>query len=215
MTASKRDVVLFPGTEVPASIQHKFVEEWRNVEEVLNKLEAYEGVLFVPTYMGLRNSGRHFLEAISKLAAGERADVQIALSRAVDELTRARHDALRSLINYCHYKLLLIEEQYDTDRIFQVCPSYFDLREEIEAVNTRLNEDFKDAKEADTYFVKLESDYLPELLVVFDRMMKAKNAALDGIKKKDQREERYKKLALIGFGVGILGLAVAVAAFFI
>ena len=209
------NISLFSRESLPISIQSQFVDEWQRVEATLQTLESYQGVLLVPAYMGLRNSGRHFVDALSRLKDGDRSGTETALGRAVDELRRARHDALRSLVNYCHYKLLLIEERFGTERIFQVCPEYFEIREKIEEVNTRLNEDFIDSEEADKYFLDLEDKYIIKLLEVFERLARAKSAALDGIKEKDEREDWYKKLALAGFGVGLLGVILAVASLFL
>jgi hypothetical protein len=215
MKEDTKALSLFSKDELPVSAQRQFVDEWHRVEKTLKALEHYEGVLFVPSYIGLRNSGRHFVDALSKMQSSDRVGAEASLGRAVEELRRSRHDALRALINYCHFKLLLIEENFGTERVFQVCPEYFDIRDRIEDVNTRLNEDFPDFTSADAYFNDLEESYLPRLLLVFERTVRAKTAALDAIKEKDQRENRYKTLALVGFGVGVVGLVLAVAAFFI
>ncbi|MEO1985142.1 MAG: hypothetical protein ABGX47_00580 [Martelella sp.] len=215
MNDDVRDISLFSNDALPVSVQGQFVNEWQRVETTLRTLESYQGILFVPAYMGLRNSGRHFVGALSNLKSGDRAGAESSLGKAVEELRRARHDARRSLINYCHFKLLLIEENFSTERVYQVCPAYFDIRDKIEEVNTRLNEDFSDSEAADAFFIDLENNYLPNLIEVFERMVRAKSAALDGIKEKDEREDFYKKLAVAGFGVGLVGVILAVVAFFV
>lgn len=215
MNTSNTDIALFRDGEVTQPIQNEFVSEWQKVEGTLVKVEKYQGVLMVPSYMGLRNAGRHFIEAVSQMQQDQSDGITIALRSAVDELRRARHDAIRSLVNYCHYKLLLIEEEHSSDQIFSVCPEYFEIRDRMEDVNTRLTEDFQDIHIADKYFQELEDNYLVVLLPIFEKMSHAKNAALDGLKSKELRENRYKKLAIAGFSVGVIGVALAVLAFFI
>jgi hypothetical protein len=208
-------VSLFSNNELSASVQIQFIEEWQNIESILKMLESYQGVLFVPAYMGLRISCGHFVNAISKLKSGDRTEAENSLGKAVDELRRARHDALRSLINYCHFKLLLIEENFGTERIYQVCSEYFEIRDKIEDIQIRINGDFPNSNAANLFFIDLERNYLLKLLEIFERMVRAKSAALDSIKEKDKREEFYKRLAVAGFVVGAIGTILGVVSLFV
>jgi len=215
MSKPSTDMVPLLNSDISPSIQDEFVREWIQTEETFKSLEKFQGVLLVPAYMGLRNSGRYFVQALSELKNGEKELALVALNSSVEELRRSRHDALRAQIDFCHFKLLLIEESYPSERIFQVCPEYFDLNDEMEEVNVKLNSDFGDLREADEYFKKLEKEYLPKLLTVFSKLTTAREVALEDIKRNDMREERYKKLAVAGFAVGVVGLILAVVAFLV
>ena len=214
MTEESTEIAPPPKSNVAVSSQDEFIGEWARTEETLKSLERSQGIVLVPAYIGLRNANRHFVEALNHLQDGSGELAERALGSSVKELRRSRHDALRAQIEFCHYRLLVIEESYPSERIHQVCPEYFDIQDRIEEVTIKLNSDFRDLSETEEYYVELETSYLPKLMNVFDKLTVARTAVLEEIKQTDVREERYKKLAVGGVGVGLAGLAVALVSFF-
>lgn len=215
MNDRSNSIVALSGSDYSVSVQKEFVSEWEKTENALRSLEKFHGILSVPALMGLREFGRHFASALSMVNDGATDEALAEIGKSIDELRRARHDAIRTLVEFCHFELLLIEKSYPSDQIYQVCREYFDISEEMGEVNSRINSDFLSMDEADEYYSSIEKGYVPRLLEVYSQMNTAKSAALDAIKQNSAREEKYKKLAVAGFGVGLVGLLIGIATIFL
>lgn len=200
---------------LPSKTTQLFFEQFSSLDQTLNILESHHGVLLVPSYVGLRKALGCLAQIMQREVSSDKIKNIDLVEAATSELLRAKHDALRVVINYSHYKLLLIENRYGSESILQVCPEFYDIREEMDEINEKLSSDFENIAVADDYFKFLESDYIIRLLRVHDRMTKAGAIALNDIKQKNKREENYKLLAIAGFAVGICGLLLAIIPLFV
>ncbi len=211
----KSQVILFDSTEVSTATSGDFFGEFEKLDDTLTLIEKYNGIIFMPSYLGIRQSYRLLASAIQLAASGSKCDASNDIVKATQELFRARQDATGAIINYCHYKLLMIDDTYSSEEIFKLCPEYFDVKDEMNEVNVLINSQFENLDVAKTTYNDLSRDYLPKMLNVYSKMVRAENVALSDIKEKSEREEKYKKMAIVGTVVGIAGFLLGIAALFV
>lgn len=217
MNANQSNIVLFHDGAIEKTNSSYFFEELERLENELDRTEETHGVLFVPSYIGIRQSYKNFCRAMSlaKLSDSEQANIEI--QKATDELIRARHDSIKAFIGFAHFRLLSIEKLYDGDHIFQVCSEYFEIKNKMIEISEKIDLELPrmHLSEADKFFVELSNDYIPKLYSVYKKLSLAEDVSLSKKKENSEAEERYRKLSVVGFGVGVIGTALAIVSIFL
>ena len=185
------------------------------LNERLSLLEKYHGMLHLPSYVGLRKAFSHLAAAVSYAQANDGSAASKEAEKLNRELSVARINAVRATVDYCHYRLLIVERRYPSEMLYKFCADYFNIRDDMDRASELVSKEPMAliALEDDLHW--LEQSYLPSLIDVYDQISKAEQAALIPEQANNDREEHFKRIAIAGLIVGVFGLGAAVVSFFV
>lgn len=192
-----------------------FVVSVQKLNRTLTMLETLHGVIHVPSYHNIRHAFEHMAEAISLAETKDSESASQRISLVEQSLGHARANAVRATVEYCHYRLLLVEQRFSSEVIYRHCPEYYDLVADLEKANELAGREAESLLESQEDYEWLESVYTPKLVKVYERISRAEEVALVPEQAQLKTEKFYRRLAICGFIVGVLGLVAALTAFLI
>lgn len=206
-------------SEDELNILKDIAELYSPVKELI--LDAEEADLEKKTKLGifdeLRHLLDHFLRAISNILIPNRdndiPDYAIThFKNAYDHLYRAGMDVLDWLNIIYYYNIINTLKDYKREIINEAIPEYYPkLRIEIEEIKTEISKfrNHKDIENKDNNAFNLYLQKIQRIKEIYEKIIKSEVSLIE-LKKKKRVEIWTDKRFIIGTGIGIGGVIIAI-----
>ena len=180
--------------------------EWDRAEEAIKLAEQIGGKVVYPSVAELRYGGRRLIEALHEIdKGGSDASISALLQDAEFDCHRARHDAIDAATATISIELNIIAKKIGYDVILKCFPDYPKLIADLNSVRGKIAISRRNRSDRAVIYSTIEAEDFHEIVESYRNLM-----ASEEMMKNMARNRRWERV--IGYGIGVLGVIVAIAA---
>ena len=169
------------------------VSLWNTAERVIKQAEFINRKVCIPSINELRYAGRWIILVLKAVNAGEEtvdesSTLEDGLSYAKLCCMQAKHDAIDSIVIFCHGKIHLVSDRYGHRVMSMFVKGYMDFLTEIDKVDNLISLSREERHNRSEIYEEIVTKHLPKL----GEFMHAINTAEGVINEELEKERRSK-----------------------
>jgi hypothetical protein len=179
-------------------------EEWNTAEKVVKRAEQLVGDAVIPSINELRYAGRRLVDALCAIScSADDAIISDYLRDARFDCHRAQHDAIDATVLTIQFVSTAAEQKLGYDAILKAFNDYSKLRLAVQAINKSLAKSRENRKDREAIYQAIKNTDFEKLCTLYEEFQASEKV----MKAIALSERRWKLLSIVGFVVGIMGLA--------
>ena len=192
----------------------QFCNDWNKTEKWVKKGENINGNVVLPSINEMRYAGRRLVDAFE---AAEKNDAEAAMrhfSEARDNLIKARHDAVDSIIHHFSENTNKYRENLGAGNLQKHFSEYGTLFSLLKNIESEISNSREKRENRDTIYGKIMQKDLPKLCELYSSLDASIPAIEQNIKKEDRhRAEEMQQMATtrsISIWIAIISSIIAI-----